>query len=148
MGEGFGAPAAGSGMGARADRAIVIAVVAVRATFVVQLILAVVDGAGRVGRPGLFVGLGPAMVVESVLLCVFLLRRRALTPTAAVVDLAVIAGMILAEPLCSGAADRVGTWVAWAFGAGAAGALATGPVCRCCAKWSRAGWCWWLPIWW
>lgn len=113
-------------MGARAERAIAIAVVAVRVTFAVQLILAIVHGAGRAEQPGLFVGLGLAMVLESVLLCAFVVRRWAVTRTAAALDLAFVALMILAEPLYSAPEDRVGTWIAWGFGAGAAAALATG----------------------
>lgn len=93
--------ALGSGMEARAERAIVTAVLAVRATFVVQLGLAICDGAAQAERPELFVGLGLAMVLESVLLAVFLMRRRAVTRTASLVDLWFIAVMILAEPLYS-----------------------------------------------
>lgn len=113
-------------MSARAERALVIAVLAVRATFVAQLVVAAPDGAARAGRPVLFVALALAMVLESVLLGAFLVHRATVTRVAALVDLAFVTLMILAEPSYSAAADRVGTWVAWGFGAGAAGALATG----------------------
>jgi signal transduction histidine kinase len=121
-----GAAAAESAMRARAERAIVMAVFAVRATFVVQLVVSLAHSAGRAERPMLFTGLAVAMVLESALLVAVAIRRRELTRRVAFADVAFIVLMLLAEPLYSRPADRVGTWVAWGFGAAAAGALTAG----------------------
>jgi signal transduction histidine kinase len=113
-------------MEARAERAIVMAVLVVRATFVVQLVVSLAHSLGRAERPVLFTALAVTMLLESALLVAVSVRRRRLTRRAALVDVAVIVVMVLAEPLYSRPVDRVGTWVAWGFSAAAAGALTAG----------------------
>jgi signal transduction histidine kinase len=117
-------------MGARVERAIAVAVLAVRATFVVQMVLAVIDVTTRADRPFLFAGFAVAMILESALLAGVLLRSNSMTRTAAVIDILFIIVMILAEPLYSSPADRVGTWAAWGFAAGGAASLSAGTGLR------------------
>lgn len=114
----------------RAERAAVVAVIAIRAIFCVQLVVSVPHGLGRATRPWLFVVLSASAVAEAAVLAAVLWRRRRVTVAAGLVDLAFAAVAIAAEPGYSTGADRVGTWVAWGFGAGCAAAPTLGIALR------------------
>ncbi|MBR7828552.1 hypothetical protein KDK95_19730 [Actinospica sp. MGRD01-02] len=114
----------------RAERAVVIAVVAIRATFCAQLALAVPHGLTNSTSPRLFGLLSMLALAESSTLAAFAWRRRRITAAAAIADLAFACLVIAAEPLYSSPADRVGTWVAWGFGAGCAATLTVGTGLR------------------
>lgn len=114
----------------RAERAMVIALIAVRSTFCVQLALSMPDGFSHAVRPWLYGVLSVLALVESAVLAVFAWRRRRITATAALADLGFTCLVIAAEPAYSGLADRVGTWVAWGFGAGCVATLTVGTGLR------------------
>lgn len=120
-----------SSLGVRAERTIVSGVLAVRATFVVQLVLSLSEGFSRSSQPPVFAALAAAMIVESVLFGLVLWRGQAIRPIAAAADVCFVAVALALEPLYSTPADRVGTWVAWGFGAAVVAALSAGAgLCR------------------
>jgi len=114
----------------RAERAVVISVITVRLTFFAQLALAMPHGLAHASRPWLFGLLSVLALAESSLLAALAWRRRRITAGAALADLGFVCLLIAAEPFYSSTADRVGTWVAWGFGAGCAAALTAGTGLR------------------
>ena len=117
-------------MSQRAERAVVVALLAIRATFCAQLVLAMPHGLTYATRPWLFASLAVLALVESSWLAVFTWRRRRVTGAAAVADLCFACLAIAVEPFYSSPADRVGTWVAWGFGAGCAATVTVGTGLR------------------
>lgn len=109
---------------------MVIAVIAVRLTFCLQVMLAVPDGLMHTARPWLY-GLAVVLALaESSLLAIFSWRRQRITSTAALADLVITCLLITAELGYSSPQDRVGTWVAWGFGAGCVATLTVGTGLR------------------
>jgi signal transduction histidine kinase len=128
--EGDAADESADSVSRRAERAVVVAVVAIRATFCAQLALAVPHGLTHATSPWLFGLLSALALAESSSLAAFAWRRRRITGAAAIADLGFACLVIAAEPFYSSPADRVGTWVAWGFGAGCAATLTVGTGLR------------------
>lgn len=114
------------GLARRAERSIVVGVLAIRVVFVVQLLLALREGVPRATAPSVLLILVALMIGESALFSVHLWRTGAISTRSAAVDVAFAAAMVAAEPLYSSVDDRVGTWVAWGYGAATVASLSAG----------------------
>lgn len=117
-------------VGARAERTLAIGVMAVRATFLVQLTLSLGDGLSRSPQPAVFAAVSAAMIVESLLFGLALWRQQAVRPRTVAVDVVLVAAVVALEPLFSSPADRVGTWTAWGFAAVTVAGLSAGAGLR------------------
>ncbi|WP_432978196.1 sensor histidine kinase [Dactylosporangium sp. CA-233914] len=113
---------------------MLLGVLGIRLNLVVQLLLAIREGLDRATRPWLFLLLLALMIVESVVVTTCAMRARKFTGLGlGGADVAIITVLIGAERWYSAPDDRVGTWVAWGFGAGAVAAVTAGAA---------------LPRWW
>lgn len=115
---------------AKAEKAIVNGVLAGRATFVVQLILSLGEGYTRSSQAPVFAVVAAAMIVESVLFGSVLWRGKAIGVGVAAADVCFVAVALALEPVYSTPADRVGTWVAWGYGAAVVVSLSAGAGLR------------------
>ena len=110
----------------RSQRALVLGVLAIRATFCVQLVLAIPVGVNRSTGTEIFLLAVTLMLAETAWFAAALRRSGRFTPRLATADVLSVGVVVAFEPLYSSADDRVGTWVGWAFAAGAVGAISAG----------------------
>ena len=109
------------------ELALVAVFLCIRLTDLVQLGIATPEGLQRSSRPGLDAAAMVLFVAESVVLAVVIIRaRKFFSAFWATVDLLTGAAIILAQPLFTTNADRVGTWVAWGYAIGVGSAVAVG----------------------
>src|SRR6195952_2052802 len=109
------------------ELALVAVFLSVRLTDLVQLGISVPEGLHRSSRPGLDGAAMALFVAESGVLAVVIIRARKFFSTFwATVELLTGAAIILAQPLFTTNADRVGTWVAWGYAIGVGSAVAVG----------------------
>ena len=88
----------------------------IRLTDVVQLSIATREGLLRSTRPALDAAIMVFYLAESVVVATVLIKaRRYYSARWATVDLITAVFILLAQPLFTSPADRVGTWVAWGF---------------------------------
>lgn len=107
--------------------ALVAIFLLVRLTDLVQLAIATPQGLHRSTRPGVDTAAMVLYVLESMVIAVALIRaRRFLRTLWATVELLTAAAIILAQPLFTTDADRVGTWVAWGYAIGVGTSVAVG----------------------
>lgn len=104
-------------MEVRAERILVLAAVVIRGTFVLQVLVAMLPEGSHAARPGLFYCLSVVMVVESVLVVGYMLRRGRYVSWAAVVDIGLVVSLVIVQPFSVRLEDMVGTWVGWAYAA-------------------------------
>ena len=123
----------GSGRGQmelRAERILSRAALVIRSTFVLQIVVAMLPEGARATRPVVFYALSSAMVAESVLVAVLVLRRGRFATSVAVADLAFVAVLVVVQPECVRPQDMVGTWVGWAYAAAFACVVPVGIAVR------------------
>jgi hypothetical protein len=112
---------------AGAELGVVLTFLGVRANDVVQLIVSMPIGLRRATEPILDVALIALCIIESVILAVVFGRARRFSNARWVsIDVALSVVFLLAMPIYSAEADRVGSWTAWGFGLSLSTAIAAG----------------------